>query len=123
MSDSILDSVKLAVGLLPNDDTFDDVIVMHTNAALANLNDVGVGPVEGFEIADAVATWSQFLGTNMRLNKVTTYVCLYVRMHFDLPATSYAINAMEAQIAEALWRAKVSVDQAEIEAAEAEPTI
>ena len=120
MSDSILDSVKLACGLLPSDDTFDDVLVMHTNAALANLNDVGVGPVEGFEIVNSVATWSDFLGTNKRLNKVTTYVCLHVRMLFDMPATSYAINAMEEQIREALWRAKVSVDQAEIEA---EPTV
>lgn len=114
MSDSILDTIKEGLGLVPAYTAFDPVIITHINSALSVLNDVGVGPTDGFEILDAAATWSQFFGPSealaRRYSKVKTYMILQIRLWWDPPATSFTISAMEKQIAEALWRISATRD-------------
>lgn len=108
MAESILNSVKKVLGLNLEDETFDVDVVMHINSALATLNQFGVGPAEGFAIADASATWDEFLGTDLRANNVKTYTYLKVRILFDPPQGSYhLVNSMNAQIDELAWRISV----------------
>jgi hypothetical protein len=106
MSDSILDSVKPALGVLPEYTAYDPTIVMYINAALSNLTDVGVGPATGFAIQDSAATWSDFLGDSLALNKAMTYLTLRVKLWWDTPANPSVTAALEEQCKETLWRAR-----------------
>jgi hypothetical protein len=99
--DSILTSVKKVLGIDEEYVAFDVDILLYINSVLAVLNQIGVGPTNGFQIEDKTATWTQFLaGDETRLNNVKGLVCLRVRLLFDPPATSFAIKAIEDQIRE-----------------------
>lgn len=110
MTDSILNSIKKNLGVDQADTSFDLDITMHTNSVLATLHQLGVGPVNGFMIEDASQTWTQFIGDVKVLNAVKSYVYLRVRLLFDPPTTSFAINSFEKQIAEFEWRINVAVE-------------
>lgn len=100
MENSILKSVKYVLGIEPDDESFDNDVLMHINSAFGTLNQLGIGPPDGFEIEDDTTEWSAFLGSDLRLNPVKTYVCLRVRLLFDPPSTSFGIAAMQDQIKE-----------------------
>lgn len=104
MSDSILESTKKVLNLSADYDVFDQDVIMHINSALGTLNQLGIGPSQGFMIEDDSATWAAFLEGDLRLNPVKTYVYLRVRLLFDPPGTSFAITAFEDQIKELEWR-------------------
>ena len=110
---SILNTIKKALGLDPSYDVFDTDIVMHINSTFATLNQLGVGPEEGFSIEDDNATWQDFLGlveTN-KLLSVKSYMYLKVRLLFDPPTTSFAIDAMKKNAEEYEWRLNVQTDK------------
>ena len=66
--DSILLSVKKSCGGISADDKhFNDEIIMHTNAVFATLNQMGVGPTEGFAICDESEVWTDFIPNNASL--------------------------------------------------------
>ena len=100
MADSILVSVKKNLGLASDYTAFDEDVIMHINSILAVLNQIGIGPDSGFAIEDDTAVWSDFIGDNLLLNQVKTYMYLRVRILFDPPSTSYHINAANEQIRE-----------------------
>lgn len=102
--DSILDSVKKNLGLDPAYTAFDADVIMHINSIFSVLNQLGVGPAEGFAITDDTAVWGDFLDVDVKLNHVRTYMYLRVRLLFDPPTTSYLISATENQIRELEWR-------------------
>lgn len=107
MITSILTSVKKTLGLPETDVSFDEDIILFTNSVFATLNQLGVGPADGFAIEDKVPTWDAFLGSDKRKNNIKQYVLLRVRMAFDPPSTSYHQTAMEEQIKELEWRINV----------------
>lgn len=108
MSNSILEDVKKVLGLESSYDVFDQDVIMHINTALSTLTQLGVGPQNGFMINDASATWLDFLGEdNFRLNMIRSYVYLRVRLLFDPPSTSFAIESFNTQIKELEWRINV----------------
>lgn len=107
MEPSILKSTKKILGVGEADTSFDVDIMTHINSVLAVLTQVGIGPNNGYMIEDDTATWDAFIDTDPRLNLVKTYLYLRVRLMFDPPGTSYAIDAMEKQIAEFEWRLNV----------------
>lgn len=100
MAGSILTTTKKLLGLEESYTVFDTDILLFINSVLATLNQIGVGPENGYQIEDASATWDDFLGGDPRLNNVQTYVYLKVRLLFDPPATSFAIEAMERNTTE-----------------------
>ena len=101
---SILTSVKKILGIAEDYTAFDVDILMHINTVFATLNQLGIGPDDGFAIEDKTPTWDAFLGTDLRRNNVKTYVYLRVRMLFDPPTTSYLIQAQKEQLEELEWR-------------------
>lgn len=103
-TDSILDSTKKMLGIDMDYDVFDPDITMHINAVLSKLNQLGIGPVDGFFIEDASATWTQFLGTDPRYNGAKTFVYMSVKMLFDPPDGRFSLQAMKEEIAELQWR-------------------
>jgi len=100
VTDSILLSVKKLNNVSENDTSFDNDFVLHINGALAELNQLGIGPLEGFAIEDESDDWEDFLGDDPRFNGVKTFVALYVRLRFDPPKTSFAITMMQDQLNE-----------------------
>ena len=104
MITSILTSVKKTLGLPELDTSFDEDIVLHINSVFATLNQLGIGPANGFAIEDKVPTWDAFLGTDPRRNNVKSYMYLKVRVLFDPPNTAHLQDAMQKNILELEWR-------------------
>ena len=107
MTESILNSVKKVLGVASDVTHFDLDIMMHINTTFSTLNQLGIGPDEGYMIEDSSASWDAFLGSDPRLNNVKTYVYLRVRTLFDQPQTSFLNDAMKKQIEELEWRLNV----------------
>jgi len=104
MEESILISTKKILGLDEAYLAFDQDVLTHINAAFSILNQLGVGPAEGFMIMDAETVWDDYPVPYNQLHLVKTYIYLKVRSLFDPPATSYLIEATNAQIKEYEWR-------------------
>lgn len=107
MDESILNSVKKILGIGADYDAFDTDVIVHINSTFSTLNQLGLGPEEGFMIEDESAVWGDFLLDDKRLNNVKTYVYLRVRVLFDPPTTGFTLTAMREQIQELEWRLSV----------------
>ena len=107
--ESILTSIKKLLGIAEECDSFDADRIMHINSVFFVLNQLGVGPSEGFSIKDKTAVWEDFTsGASTEL--VKSYVYLKVKLIFDPPAGSALIESINRQISEFEWRLNVAVD-------------
>lgn len=104
MIESILTSVKKTLNLDEAYTAFDQDIILHINSVLSTINQLGVGPEQGFMIDGPEAVWADLLGDETRHNHVKSYIYLRVRLLFDPPATSFLLSAYQAQITELEWR-------------------
>lgn len=110
MTDSILISVKESLGV-EGTTHFDGVITESINSAFFTLNQIGVGPAEGFAITGTSEVWSDYIPDTKVQQCVKTYVFLKVRMVFDPPAQSFLLENFKTQIAEFEWRLRVDAEQ------------
>ena len=101
---SILFTIKKMLGIDENYDVFDTDIVVFINSAMMTLQQIGVGPVEGFRVTDRNQTWSEFLPSKKMMEATKTYIYLCVKMVFDPPSNSYVMDAMKQQKEELEWR-------------------
>lgn len=110
--ESILTSIKKMLGIDENYDHFDPDIIMHINSALMVLTQLGVGPEEGFMIEDDTTTWTDYIPeiTAAKLNLIKSYIYLKVRLLFDPPLSSSAVDSINRQISEFEFRLNVAVD-------------
>ena len=118
--DSILVSIKKMLGISEDVKIFDADIIIHINSVLMILNQLGVGPSKGFSITDATSTWSEFIPNESSIEAVKSYVYLKVRLLFDPPTSSAAIESYNKMIAEFEWRINVMVETGEIVSTETE---
>lgn len=107
--ESILLSVKKRLGVDPEFDGFDEDIISSINSAFMNLNQLAIGPTEGFSITSIDEVWTDF-STATNLQSIKNYVFLKVRLAFDPPQTSFGIEAIKSQILELEWRLNIQVD-------------
>jgi hypothetical protein len=107
MEESILKSTKKILGLADDYTPFDLDVITHINAAFSILDQLGVGPVDGFSISDDTATWNDYIVPSNQLHLVKTYVYLKVRSLFDPPSTGFLITAANDQLKEYEWRLNV----------------
>lgn len=107
MEQSILNSIKKALGLDPEYKAFDHDVIMYINAVFVTLNQLGIGPEDGFMIEDELPVWADFMGDDMRYNNVKTYVSLRVRLLFDPPTVGYLIDSLDKQIEQLEWRLNI----------------
>ena len=108
--DSILTSVKKIIGISEEDESFDTDLIMHINSALMILNQLGVGPEDGFSITDKSAVWTDVIGDNKLIEAVKTFVGLKVRLIFDPPTSSAVLDSINKTISELEWRINVMVE-------------
>lgn len=107
MTCSILSSIKKVLGIEVEYKIFDPDIIIYINIALSNLNQLGVGPKEGYSIGNEADEWSDFIGSDSNLNLVKSYIITSVKLMFDPPITSFAIDALKKQLEETTWRLSV----------------
>jgi hypothetical protein len=107
MPDSILTSTKKVLGIADDYTAFDVDVIMHINSVFSTLAGLGVGPEQGFMIEDDTAIWEEFLGTDLHLNQVKSYMYLRVRLMFDPPTTGHHVTALKEQVKEMEWRLNV----------------
>jgi len=113
ITENILTSVKKLLGIEENYTHFDADIIMHINSVFSILGQLGVGPVNGFSLEDGDETWDQFITDGVGFNKfsmVKSYIYLKVRLLFDPPLSSAAMDAINRQISELEWRLYVAAD-------------
>lgn len=112
MDNSILNTVKKAVGLMPEYDAFDDVLIMHINSVFMILSQVGIGPKNGFRIEDASTEWEAYLSEEFEnFEAVKSYICLKVRLLFDPPSSSTHMQAIKDSVSEFEWRLNIEAEE------------
>lgn len=106
VNESILKSIKKLLGVDPTMDMFDLDICMNINSALANLNQIGLGPYDGFYVNGPEDKWSDFLGVNNMhvLQNAKQYVYIWVKRVFDPPGATNHLTALDNTIKELEWR-------------------
>ena len=107
MNDSILTSIKKLLGITEEYEHFDQDIIIHINSVFMILNQLGVGPSNGFSITDKTAVWSDFISEGANLESVKSYIYLKVRLLFDPPTTSAVMESMNRMISELEFRLNV----------------
>ena len=104
MLDSVLLSTKQMLGISPEDTSFDVNVIMNINTALSILMDLGLTEVEDQLVTDDKMTWDDLLGGRTDIEYVKTYVYQKVKLIFDPPTSTAAIDAMQRSINELEWR-------------------
>lgn len=104
MENSILTSTKKILGIDENYTSFDLDIITHINSTFSIVNQLGIGPPEGFFIEDSGPEWADLELPENQISMLRTYLFLKVRMLFDPPTTSFHIEAMNKQIQEHEYR-------------------
>ena len=106
VEDSILDSIKIMLGIEADDTVFDRELIIYINGALMIVHQLGIGPT-GYKITNNENTWSEFIDKeNQEL--VTSVVYLRVRLIFDPPQNSFLVAAIKEQITEYDWRIEMN---------------
>lgn len=109
--ESILTSIKKLLGIAEDYDHFDADIIMHINTVFTILNQLGVGPSEGFRIEDDTTTWDDYISTdNLLFDSVKSYIHLRVKLLFDPPQSSGTTESYKRIIDELEWRLNVTAD-------------
>ena len=111
MVDSIFSSVKKVVGLLGDDGSFDEDILLHINSVVSTLRQLGLSIPSDFYVRDDVQTWPNLLGEFRDLDLVKSYMTMKVRLMFDPPSSSFGLAAMTEMVKELEWRINVLTDQ------------
>lgn len=108
----VLDSILLSIKKLNNVPTdytaFDSDFIMWINGAFSDLNQLGIGPANGFRIEDENDEWDDFMEENHVRDGVKTFIGLNVRLYFDPPPTSFTQQMMKDQLDEKGWRLKAA---------------
>lgn len=107
---SILTSIKALLGIEEDCTDYDGDIMIHINSVFMILNQLGVGPNEGFAIHDKQTTWDSYTSDDLQLESVKSYIYLKVKMLFDPPMNSIQEAAYTRSINELEWRLKVACE-------------
>ena len=105
---SILSTIKtMLVGEVNSGefDPFDAELVTHINGALSVLWQLGIGGDNGFQITGPDETWEALgITSDFRRNMVKNYIYLKIKIVFDPPGSSYALNALKEEASMLEWR-------------------
>lgn len=110
MTESILTSIKKLLGMTAEYKIFDSDIIMHINSVFMILNQLGVGPKNGFRIEDDTTVWKDFVDDDEYLDAVKSYMHLKVKLLFDPPLNSAVMNATNQMLSELEWRLNVKAE-------------
>ena len=112
-NDSILEYVKRHMPVEAENTDFDAELIDHINAAFDDLLQIGVGPAEGYSIDGAAQTWSDYFRSTKRYASAQEVVWMRVKLVFDPPASSTALQALQSTCTERMTRLRDQVDHYE----------
>ena len=111
IQNSILLSIKVALGIEPDFTPFDNELVMFINSSLSLCNQLGIGPQpDPFKIDGPSQTWDDFTKDYHNLDLVKTFIYKRVKIAFDPPQPS-VLTAYQEMIKEDEWRLRVEGDR------------
>lgn len=110
IQNSILHDIKQMLGQEWDDTTYDLDIKNHINTVFFNLNQIGVGPSDGFVIEDESVLWESYIGESKNLHAVKSYIYSNVRLYFDPPTNGFLVTSIQKQIDKLEWTLMVEVD-------------
>ena len=109
--ESILTSIKKLLGIAEEYTHFDADIIMHINSVFSVLNQLGVGPSEGFRIEDDSAVWSDFIDDDVKnYEYIKSYMHHRVKLMFDPPTTASVMEATNRIVHELEWRLNLTAE-------------
>lgn len=108
--DSILNSIKKLLGITEDYTNFDADLIMHINSVFMILNQLGVGPKDGFTITNEKDVWNDFISDTKNIEAIKSYIYLKVKLMFDPSASSVVTESINKIISELEWRLNISVD-------------
>lgn len=106
---SILQTVKKTLGLDEDYNAFDADILVFAGTAILALKQIGVGATD-FSLIDAKQTWNDFIPNCEDGPAVAQYISQRVRLAFDPPSSSYAVDAINKNLEELIWRLSIQHD-------------
>ena len=104
MEGPILSSIKELLGISYEDESFDFEILMHINATLAILFQMGVDESGDTPVIDMTTTWRELFGDRTDLEMVKTYIYFKVKSMFDPPTNSAGLESLNRVMKEFEWR-------------------
>ena len=115
MNDSILQTIKQLLGISEADESFDPNIIVLVNSVLNILSQIGLEEANNFQIKGSSETWNELFKDRKDLEIVKTYICFKVKMMFDPPTSSAALEATKRVLDEQEWRiANIYVNKEEV---------
>lgn len=115
MNTSILQSIKKLLGIPADYTHFDEDIITQINVAFAVLNELGVGPQNGYTISGNTEIWDSFVANITVQSMCKSFVYLKVKLAFDPPTLSSVLTSMENQLSEITWRLNNEYETQEVE--------
>lgn len=98
METSVLNSIKKLLGIGDTFDGFDTEVIIHINSAIARLRTLGLNGEER-RVTDQNTTWENIgVSLDESFDEIKTYIYLSVKMVFDPPQSSAAIEAFQKEI-------------------------
>jgi hypothetical protein len=110
---SILEDIRVAVGLDATTSDYDTDLLMHINSAIGKLNQNGVGNF--IVVNDDTPTWGDLQNPeqvegNKYFQMIPLFVTLSAKMIFDPPPPS-TIQYYQLNIDQTLWRLKIAYEE------------
>lgn len=106
---NVLLSIKKLLGITPEYIHFDEDILIHINSVLLELSQLGVSLPNDFSVDDKTL-WIDIFQEGILLSAIRSFVYLKVRLLFDPPANSAAIESINKTIANLEWRINGNID-------------
>lgn len=110
-SNSILNTIKVLLGDDPSNTDFDTELVNQINAVFLELNQLGVGPLDGYMITDASDEWDDYVEEGVLQNYVRIYIKDKVRLSFDPPSSNALIENINKEIDAMQFRILVELNR------------
>lgn len=112
MEESILKTVKQLIGVPVETTDFDLDLIIHINSVFAVLNQLGIGPSEGFEITGDTEVWSSFTDSK-KLAGIKSYMVMKIKLMFDPPQNAATIESYKELVREFEFRSHIEGDKEE----------
>lgn len=112
--ESILTTIKKQIGIDESDPFFDSQIIVGINMAISVLNQIGIGPLNGFMLINGAETWNDYipdLETSPRFIHVQSYIYCQTKLFFDPPANQTMLKYLQDKSIELEWRLKVESEK------------
>lgn len=108
--ESILTNIKNLLGIEEEYEHFDKDLIILINSVFMILNQLGLGPKNGYSIVDKSNIWEEFVMSRTDLEGIRSYMYLKVKLMFDPPNTGYLVESMTKLCSEFEWRLNLQVE-------------